>query len=320
MRILAVIEHDGSSPKPGSLAAVGFAQAVAERNGGHVASLVIGHTVAGIAEILTSFGIVYFADSPALANPLADRYAQVIVDAVSRYHADMLVAASSTYAKDIVGRAAGLLGGAMVSDVVAHDWRDGQLLFVRPMHAGMVTETVILHGDPKIVTIRPTAYPQPIAMETQGELFPIAVQDPLPVGMMWEHLESKLGTRPDVTDARIVVAGGRAIADRHDFERLVGGLADCLDGAIASTRALVDAGIAPNSLQVGQTGKIIAPELYIALGISGAVQHLAGMKNSKKVLAINKDPNAPIFDFADYGLVGDVYDVVPELIGKLHEP
>ena len=140
----------------------------------------------------------------------------------------------------------------------------------------------------------------------------------LPQKTHFEALQSKLSARPDVTEARIVVSGGRAIKTSEDFERLIGGLADQLHAATGSSRALVDAGITPNAFQVGQTGKVVAPELYIAVGISGAVQHLAGMKNSRTIVAINSDPEAPIFEFADYYMVGDLYDLIPQMIAKLN--
>jgi electron transfer flavoprotein alpha subunit len=207
----------------------------------------------------------------------------------------------------------------MASDVVRHELVDGHLHFDCPQYAGAVTATLRLLGSPQVVTVRASAYAP--AMPADGSVHPI---ESLPFDTellrsraAHEGIKSKKSARPDVTEAKVVISGGRAIKNSEDFERLVGRLADVLGGATGSSRALVDAGITPNELQVGQTGKIVAPELYVALGISGAVQHLAGMKNARTIVAINSDPNAPIFDVADYGLVGDVYAVVPELIEKL---
>ena len=190
----------------------------------------------------------------------------------------------------------------------------------RPMYAGAVLATVALVGRPHVVTIRPTAYSVPQPRPEAAEIVMIGIaEEMLPSHIEWIDLQSKTTHRPDVSEARIVVSGGRAIQNSNDFERLIGGLADALGGATGSSRALVDAGITPNEFQVGQTGKIVAPELYCAVGISGAVQHLAGMKNSKVIVAINQDADAPIFEVADFGLVGDVYQIVPELIQRLKE-
>ncbi len=318
MQILVIAERDGQCVRRASRAALSFAYDVASQTGGNVECLVLGHHLDTVAEAAAHYAPVLIADSAALANPLADRYAHVITKVAKERRADLIVAASNTFAKDIVSRAAGLLGGAMAGDVVGHSFEDGELLLQRPMYAGAVLATVALCGEPKIVTVRPSAYPLREATETPFSIAAVAVDDAaLPNHVEFDGLEIKQTNRPDVTEATVVVSGGRGVKSSDDFERLVGGLADVLGGATGSTRALVDAGITPNDLQVGQTGKIVAPQLYIALGVSGAIQHLAGMKNSKTVVAVNKDPDAPMFDAADYGLVGDLYEVVPALIERL---
>jgi len=319
MRVLILCEHDGKGIRLGSRSAVTFANAVAEETQGSIECLVLGHTVGAVAQDAAGYAPVLLSDHPALANPVADRYAKIITDVVKQRSYDLVVAAATTFAKDILPRAAGLLGGAMASEVIGHQFREGRLCFRRPLFAGAVVATVALKGSPQIVTVRPSAYAPTNALAERCAITNIPVDETtLPKKTEFEALQSKLSNRPDVTEARIVVSGGRAFKNSEDFERLVGGLADRLHAGTGSSRALVDAGITPNAFQVGQTGKVVAPELYIALGISGAVQHLAGMKNSRTIVAINSDPDAPIFEMADYGLVGDVYELVPQLIEKLN--
>ena len=304
--------------RPGSGAAIGFAREVSE----DITALVLGENLNAITAEAAKYAPVLAADHPALAAPVADRWAHVIAEVARAQNAELIVATSTTWAKDIVGHAAGLLGGAMASDVIGHEvigGGDGELRLRRPMFAGAINATIVLEGSPKIITVRPSAYDAPAPASTPFAIEPVAIDaDALPVATQFESLDRKTSARPDVTEARIVVSGGRAFKNSADFEQHVGGLADALGAATGSSRALVDAGITPNSLQAGQTGKIVAPELYLALGISGAVQHLAGMKNSRVIGAINKDPDAPIFEFADYGLVGDVYEEVPRLIAELN--
>jgi electron transfer flavoprotein alpha subunit len=320
MQILIIAEHDGASLRAASLSCLSFARSVASETGGGVSWLVVGHEIDSVAADAARFAPVLAVDSPALSHPLAEPFAHAIVEVARARKSDLLCAAASTFSKDIVPRAAAKLGGAMASDVLRHRLVAGRLEFDCPQFAGAVTATVRLVGSPQTVTVRASSYPAATTEPGSAhaiEHFTIDAQS-LPSRVIYEGLKSKKSARPDVTEAKVVVSGGRALRNSEDFERIVGGLADALGGATGSSRALVDAGITPNELQVGQTGKIVAPELYIALGISGAVQHLAGMKNSRTIVAINSDPEAPIFDVADYGLVGDVYTIVPELIQKLH--
>jgi len=320
MQILVIAEHDSAELRPATLSALAFAQSVAQATAGTLQLLVLGHELASVVAKGVKYSPVFVADSPELATPVADRYAQVIATVVKDQSIDLLVAASTSQAKDIVGRAGGLLGGAMASDVTGHSFEEGELQLERPIYAGAAVATVSLLGSPKIVTIRPSSYSPAESKDVTNEVHNLTIESSsLPNQIQLESVESKKSARPDVTEARVVVSGGRAFKNSEDFERIVGGLADALEGATGSSRALVDAGITPNELQVGQTGKIVAPELYVALGISGAVQHLAGMKNSRTIVAINNDLEAPIFGVADYGLVADVYEAVPELVRKLQQ-
>jgi electron transfer flavoprotein alpha subunit len=206
----------------------------------------------------------------------------------------------------------------MVTDVLAIEETDGSISYRRPINAGSMFAIVKVEGNRRVLTVRATAFEAPVgdAVPCPIERFEFDVAS-LPTGTRFISREERKSDRPDLTEARVVVSGGRPLKDKETFERLVGGLADALGGAVGATRAAVDAGMAPNDYQIGQTGKVIAPELYIGLGISGAIQHLAGIKDSRIIVAINKDPDAPIFQMATYALVGDLYQIVPQLIESI---
>jgi len=318
MNSLVYLQHDQGEIKKASLSALSFAQSLSKATGGSAQFLLLGNELESVANQAANFAPVLVLQSPHLEHPIAERLAPVIAGAVESQGAGLLVAAATSQAKDIVGRAAGLLGGAMASDVIAHCLVDKQWRLDRPIFAGAAVATVIIEGSPQIVTIQASSYAAATPCSAPCEVSTLSAElADIPQRVQFVNVESKESLRPDVTEASAVVSGGRALKNSEDFERLVGGLADALEGGTGSSRALVDAGITANELQVGQTGKIVAPDLYVALGISGAVQHLAGMKNSKIVVAINIDPDAPIFAEADYGLVGDIYEIVPDLIRRL---
>jgi electron transfer flavoprotein alpha subunit len=320
--ILVLAEHDDGQLKQATLSAVGFARKVVAEAGGSFAILVIGENVGGTAEQLRPYGAsaVLVADHAQLKHPVSDKYAQVIADVAKQRGMTMVVGAASTFSKDTLPRAAAMLDAGMLSDVTDVRRADDDFIFKRVMFAGNVIATVKLDGAVKFLTVRAAAFAQPPNGAESSAVLSIQVEtDRLPAFIEYGGREAKATSRPDSTEARVVVSGGRAFKNAEDFERLVGGLADALGGAVGSSRALVDAGVTPNSLQVGQTGKIVAPDLYIAIGISGAIQHLAGMKDTKVIVAINKDPDAPIFEVADFGLVGDAYQVVPELVERLRK-
>ncbi|HWD40034.1 MAG TPA: FAD-binding protein [Fimbriimonas sp.] len=241
--------------------------------------------------------------------PAADGLAKSIGNSCSGY--SHVAAVSSMLSKDVMARVAALLGAAMVTDAIG---MESPTIFKRPMVAGAVIATVEVLASPVVLTVRPSGFTKP---ERRGES---AVEQ---VSLTGEGRTRRVSerargsARPDLTQAKVVVSGGRPLKDAETFEKVIGGLADTLGGAVGATRAAVDSGIAPNELQVGQTGKIVAPNLYIAAGISGSTQHMAGIKDSKVIVAVNKDPDAPIFEAADLGLVADLYDALPELQAKL---
>ena len=321
LRILILAEHDAGQLKLATLSAVAFAPKVIGEVGGSYEILAIGEAISPLGEQLSQYGAssVLVADHPQLRNPLADKSAHVIAEAVRQRQINMVVSAASTFSKDILPRAAALLDAGMLSDVIDVHLDGGDFIFRRVMFAGNVIATAKLDSAIKFLTVRPAAFAfKSEISNSKSQIIHLTVEpEKLPALSEWIGRETKPSGRPDSTEARVVVSGGRAIKNAEDFERLIGGLADALGGAIGSSRALVDAGITSNSLQVGQTGKIVAPDLYIAVGISGAIQHLAGIKDAKIIVAINKDPEAPIFEIADFGLIGDAYQVVPELVEKL---
>jgi electron transfer flavoprotein alpha subunit len=240
--------------------------------------------------------------------PPADGICRGISDLAGGY--THIAGVSSMRSKDVLARLAGLLDAAMVTDVTA---MISPTVFKRPIVAGSIIATVEVIGQPVVLTIRPAAFPKPQRSGT-STVEHISINTDSKARRV--SATARGGARPDLSQAKVVVTGGRPLKDAQTFESVIGALADALGGAVGATRAAVDSGIAPNELQVGQTGKIVAPDLYIAAGVSGSTQHMAGIKDSKVIVAINKDPDAPIFESADLGLVADLFEAVPELTRK----
>ena len=317
-KTLIIIEHDGHNLKRSSLSAITLARQL----GGEYALAILGADVSGIVESVRSYGAteVYVADDALLAVPQADRHAAVIAYLAEEFRADTVLGVSSTITKDILPRTAALLDAPMLTDVTAVIIKDGNVLYQRPVNSGSLCATVKVEGDVRVLTARGTAFAPPLSEEGTSPIRPIpVVAVSLPTGSQILSRERSDSDRPDLSEARIVVSGGRPLQDKETFEQLIGGLADVLGGAVGATRAAVDAGMVPNDFQVGQTGKTVAPDLYIAVGVSGAIQHLTGIKDSKVIVAINRDPDAPVFQIANYGLVGDLHEIVPSFIEAIRK-
>ena len=309
MTVLLIAEHDGASLKDATAKALTAARQIS----GDVHVLVAGAGVASIAaDAATLEGVakVLVADDASLAHQLAEPMAALIVSIAGPYEA--VVAAATTTAKNVLPRVAALLDVSQISEitkVVAAD------TFERPIYAGNAIQVVKSSDAKKVVTVRTASFAATAKGGSAAVEQVSAAADPALSAFVGEELSKS--DRPELTSAKIIVSGGRAIANRENYAKYIEPVADKLGAAVGASRAAVDAGYAPNDWQVGQTGKVVAPELYVACGISGAIQHLAGMKDSKVIVAINKDEEAPIFQVADYGLVADIFVALPELEAEL---
>jgi electron transfer flavoprotein alpha subunit len=308
--VLVIAEHQHRKFPKTTFVGLAAGKALAA-TGGSCAAAVLGTGVEALAKELAEYGVaVHVIDDPALEHYLADAHAAAIAALVQAKGFDTVVGAATALGKDLLPRVAARLEAGMASDVTAVN-DDGSLQ--RPMWAGNVIATVRIESPLKVISVRTTAF-DAAAKGGPGSVEKAAVTlDPAACRTKFVGFDETKSDRPVLTEARIVVSGGRGLKSGENFTTVLEPLVDAMGAAMGASRAAVDAGFVPNDLQVGQTGKVVAPELYIAVGISGAIQHLAGMKDSKVIVAINKDEEAPIFQVADYGLVADLFKAVPEL-------
>ena len=311
MSVLVLIEHGAGAIRESSLATITAAARL-----GEVHALVCGsgedvQRAAAAAGRVDGVAKVLLADNAAYGQMLAENIAPLIVSLMTGY--DALLCDATSNGKNVAPRVAALLDVMQISDVLSIEGTD---VFTRPIYAGNAVATVRSSDAKKVLTVRATAFAK---AATEGGAAPVEpVDGPGDAGLSsFVGCETSLSERPELTSAKIIVSGGRALGSAEEFHKLIDPLADKLHAAVGASRAAVDAGYAPNDYQVGQTGKIVAPDVYLAVGISGAIQHLAGMKDSKTIIAINKDEDAPIFQVADVGLVGDLFQLIPELTEKL---
>ncbi|MXW07296.1 MAG: electron transfer flavoprotein subunit alpha/FixB family protein [Gammaproteobacteria bacterium] len=311
MSILVIADHDNSELKPVTRNTLKAASEI----GDEIDVLIAGAACFSVAQSVVDLGVartVHIADAPTFEHAIAENLAAMVVQLASAYQ--HILTAHTTTGKNFLPRVAALLDVQMISDIVEVL---GSNTFKRPVYAGNGIATVQSNDSTKVISVRGTAF-DPIESGTvataTNNLDAATFPDPSPTTYIKDELAQS--ERPELNNAKVVVSGGRALGSSESFA-LLEELADSLGAAVGASRAAVDAGYVPNDMQVGQTGKIVAPELYIAVGISGAIQHLAGMKDSKVIVAINNDPEAPIFQLADYGLVADLFEVIPEFIRQI---
>ncbi|MFP6560380.1 electron transfer flavoprotein subunit alpha/FixB family protein [Paraburkholderia sp. B3] len=310
MTILVIAEHDNASIKAATLNTVAAAQKI----GGDVHVLVAGHNAQGAADAaakIAGVAKVLLADAPQLEQGLAENVEATVLGIAKNY--SHILAPATAAGKNVAPRIAAKLDVAQISDITAVDSPD---TFERPIYAGNAIATV-QSGDPiKVITVRTTGFDAVASEGGSASIEKLEAAADSGLSQFVSREVTKLD-RPELTSSKIIVSGGRGMGSGENYTKVLEPLADKLNAALGASRAAVDAGYVPNDFQVGQTGKIVAPQLYIAVGISGAIQHLAGMKDSKVIVAINKDEEAPIFSVADYGVVGDLFTLVPELVGTV---
>ncbi|SAL69684.1 electron transfer flavoprotein subunit alpha/beta [Caballeronia choica] len=318
MTILVIAEQDAASIKPATLNTIAAAAVIASFSNRDIHVLVAGHHARGAADAAAKIaGVtkVLLADAPQLADGLAENVEATVLTLLSDPSNDYshILAPATAYGKNIAPRIAAKLDVAQISDITAVVAED---TFERPIYAGNAIAVVQSSDAIKVITVRTTGFDPVAAAGGNAPVETIDAAADAGISQFVSRQVTKLD-RPELTSADIIVSGGRGLGSGENYTKVLEPLADTLGAAMGASRAAVDAGYVPNDYQVGQTGKIVAPQLYIAVGISGAIQHLAGMKDSKVIVAINKDPEAPIFSVADYGLVGDLFSVVPELDAAL---
>jgi electron transfer flavoprotein alpha subunit len=302
--------HNGTFPKT-TLVAFGAGKVAAAKFGGTCKAVILGSGVDALAGEAAAYGMatVFQLDDPRFEHYLADAHTSALAALIKDKGIDTFIATTTAIGKDLTPRLAARLNAPLAVDISAIN-DDGTV--VRPMYAGNVFATIQLEGTPRVISVRATAF-EPAAKDGSGTVEKVAPTLDGALTMKFEGLEEVKSDRPVLTEASIVVSGGRGLKNGENFKTVLEPLVDAMGAAMGASRAAVDAGFVPNDLQVGQTGKVVAPALYVAVGLSGAIQHLAGMKDSKVIVAINKDEEAPIFQVADYGLVADLFKAVPEM-------
>lgn len=317
--VLVVIYESGAEPSRSDLSAIGFGRTVAEKISGACDVVVVGPAASGLAEKLADYGVhkVFVAENAVFAQPTGEARTEAIAAAAAQGNYRLICGVNGTATRDSFPRVAARLGAAMASDVLAiGDCTAEALSFTRPSFSGNLLCDLQLRTPTAVATCRGSSF-EPAAAGAAGTVETLALPETLNHPRKhYVELNKTVSERPELTEADVIISGGRGTRGEEGF-KLIEELADLVGAAVGASRAVVDAGWMPNDMQVGQTGKIVAPKLYVAVGMSGAIQHLAGMRNSKTIVAINKDPQAPIFEVADIGLVADLFEAVPALTAKV---